>query len=132
MLAQIDAQGWVLIIGAFFVGLSTLVTQILTMILTHYKDLARDERERTRTELAKVLTQKVDEVRTKADSISKDVLKVEIATNSMKDQLVQKTEQAGMAKGVAAEREKAMLRAEAKAEAAEAAKPETEKKEDGG
>ncbi len=132
--AEITAEGWVLIISAFFTGISILATQLLTLWLEHKREQAKIERDR-------ITAEKVDEVRTaaevaalkaaevksvlaittakqerhltdqdiKLDNVVTKVEEVHKATNSLTDRLVATTDLEAHARGVSEERARSMM-----------------------
>ena len=109
MFAEIDASGWVLIIGAVFLG----ITKIISMILEYHqaKDQARrDEAAAEKIEEVRKATLAAAEVRqaalvaveshsTKLDAIADQINEVRKAANGLKDELVAKTEAEALARG---------------------------------
>ena len=112
--SDISAEGWtailVAVIGAFFVGLTSLVTQVVGMILQHIRD--RD----VANKVAQVAV-KAEEVKTalesvaatqntKLDNVAVKIEQVHKATNSLTDRLVESTAKESHAAGVKEEKER--------------------------
>lgn len=77
---------------------------VIAMIAKDYLDRLRHKEADEKIEVVKTVTLSQD---AKIDTIATDVRKVELATNSMKDQLVLKTEAEGLARGANEERQRA-------------------------
>ncbi len=103
-----SAEGWAVVISA--VGI--VFMQALTMVLSYLR-----ERDRLNREI---------ELAVKLNTIQGNVQKIETATNSMKDALVEKTEQEALARGGIEER----ARADAKADAAKLPPPHLSSKQE--
>lgn len=107
LFAEMTAQDWVLIIGAVFLG----ITQVLSMVLSYRRDrdkTARDEavdalskkRERRRLRRERAATKRAKIIAEKAASTDEKISTLVHQTNSMKDELVKEVRSAGFAQGV--------------------------------
>lgn len=101
---SIDANGWVLIIGAIFLGLSNLVPNLLQMYFSYHRGLKAEAAVKDNTE--------------KTEANLEQITLLKEHTNSRMDQLLEKTEEAANLAGKAAGKVegKAEAIAEAKAE----------------
>lgn len=132
---SIGAPGWVLIIGAVFLGLTNLAGLVFAFVKERAKtrrdELVADRVEAVRLEAIKAATL-ADEVKTtletatarqdataarqdeKLDEVAAKVEEVHRATNSLTDRLVESTAAEALARGGVEERARADKRAESK------------------
>ncbi len=101
-----EAAGWTTIIGAITIGL----LQLLSLWLNYLREQRRLDREA-------MTDKKIHEVSEQVVAAAENIQKVEVATNSMKDQLVEATRAA--AELVGQKQGRAEQKAEQKADAAD-------------
>lgn len=107
---MLDANSWVLIIAAIFLGISKIVSMCLDYLREQAKikrdELAAKEVKEVKSSLSKTTVS----VESKLDNVTEKIEEIHIATNSMKDALVKVTGESEKAKGklegAAEEREK--------------------------
>lgn len=122
ILADLDANGYAIVIAAFFMGLTGLFTSIAQLILGYRRERDRIIREQVvadRLEAAQKVTAKavrrqrsemhtlttdqnriIAKVADGVEKVSSDVETVRKSTNGMKDELVQATKEGAFAKGL--------------------------------
>lgn len=125
-LLALSAEGWVLIIGA----IGMIVVQVTTAVLAYFREQAKIEREEDaarllaenlrqadikRTEIAKQQAEIAKQQTVALANVVDKVEVVHVATNSLTEKLLKKTEEAGLARGGLEEKREAEAKAEAKA-----------------
>ncbi len=133
--AELDANGWAFVIGAFFVG----VFQVLTIILNYLRERVKIERDnlvadrveevrlrqvtvarevatvaRKQEESSLDLQEAIKAKNEKLEAIAENVEVVHKATNKIKDELMASTDKAARAEGYAAGRAEAEAKQENK------------------
>lgn len=99
MLAVLDANGYVVVIGA--VGI--IAVQLYTMYLKHLSDSAKLKRD-------EYIADKLIENTKLTTELAKGIEEIHKTTNSMKDELVKVTSEEGLARGGMEERARADAR----------------------
>ncbi len=92
LLSEITAEGWTLVVGA----VGVVAVQLMGMYLQYLRDTKTAARVKEVKETLETVNTVTD---AKLNTVISDIHKVELATNSMKDQLVAATEKEALARG---------------------------------